>query len=179
MNSAENILAKKYATAFLNLYLDTISFDDYKNLKKIALYFKNNTKLFFLLNTPTASAEVKQKVMLTFFQELHIPPSLNKLVLLILKHHRVFLIPATFEQLTKIYEERKKIVPCIFSSSYVLEHAQLEILKKFLEKTTHYQITYTPKYDKKLIAGIRIQSSIFLWEYSVAKQLRELSKTIR
>lgn len=177
MNITENILAKKYATAFLNLYLDTISYDDYIKLKQVASYFKSN-KLFFLLNIPTIPIKKKHDIILELFEELHIPKSLNHLVLLVLKQHRIFLIPVILEQLVQVYERRKKIMHCTIASSYALKPEQLEVLKNFLEKITQYHIVYTPYCDKTLIAGIRMQSKVFVWEYSLAKQLRALRKTM-
>jgi ATP synthase F1 delta subunit len=179
MNLLENILAKKYAVAFLNLTIDSISQDDYYNLKTAAEYCKKNYTFFFLLNTPTIPITTKKTTLVTLLQQLNIPQSLQSLVELILKHQRVFLLPAIFEQLVRVYEQRKKIVPFTFYSSHTLDKNQCEILRTFLTKKTNCHITYKQSQSKKLIAGIRMQSDFFLWEYSVAKQLRALRKTIR
>lgn len=179
MTGQEHVLAKKYATAFLNLYSDTISLDTYHTLKTVADYFKKNYNFFFLLNTPTVSPTTKRTTMIALLKQLHIPDSFLVLIDLVLKHQRLFLLPGIFEQIVRIYEQRKKILPFTFFSSNNLDNNQIEAIKKFLTQKTNFHIIYKTKLNKKLIAGMRLQSDVFLWEYSVAKQLRALRKTIR
>lgn len=179
MNGSENLLAKKYATAFLNLNSDTISLDDYRKIKIAADFFKKNYKFFFLLNTPTIHVTQKRIVLEKLLDQLSLSKSLQPLIELVLKHQRVFLLPAIFQQLVLVYEQRKKLVSFTFFSSHTLDNNQLEIVKAFLAKKTNHTIMYKQSINKKLIAGIRLQSDVFLWEYSIAKQLRTLGKIIR
>jgi ATP synthase F1 delta subunit len=179
MNIAENILAKKYASAFFNLNADTLSFDDYSALKAAAQYSKKNEKLFFLLNTPTVPTATKQTILEDLLHQFSLPNSLQPLIQLVLKHQRLFLLPAIFKQITVVYEKQKKIMEFTISSSQHLDKNQLEIMKTFLAKHTNYHIIYKQLFNKKLIAGIRMQSDVYLWEYSVAKQLRALRTLIR
>jgi F0F1-type ATP synthase delta subunit len=142
MNGSENLLAKKYATAFLNLYLDTISLDDYYTLKTAADFFKENYKFFFLLSTPTISISEKQNCLDSLVKQLSIPHSLTKLIELVLKHQRLFLLPAIFKQLVLGYAQRKKIAQFLFFSSPMLNTTQLEIVRNFLAKKTNHTIMY-------------------------------------
>lgn len=179
MNNTETLLAKKYATAFLNIYLSKISLDDYHAIKSAADYFAHHYCFFFLLNTPTIPTTTKRTTLIKLFDELRLPSALQPLIELILKHHRLFLIPALFKQLTMVYENRKKIIPFTFFSSHVLTKKELETLSTFLEKKINRTVMYKQVYNKKLIAGVRMQSDIFLWEYSIAKQLKALRNIIR
>ncbi len=178
MNQTENVVAKKYATAFLNLYKDKISLDDYHNLKTTADYFKKNHKFFFLLNTPTIPLQRKRTTLISLLEDLKIPTVIAVLVELVLKHQRIFLLPTIFNYLVTVYEQREKIVPFTFYSSHALEKKQIEIAQSFLTKKINASITYTCITNENLIAGIRLQSNFFLWEYSIAKQLNAIHKTI-
>lgn len=179
MNNTEVVLAKKYATAFLNIYGDKISLDDYHAIKNAAEYCKRNYRFFFLLNTPTIPLTTKRTTLVKLFSELQISNALQPLVELILKHQRLFLLPTIFKQITIIYENRKKIVPFAFISSHILDRKQLETLSTFLAKKINRTIMYNQIQNKKLIAGVRMQSTVFLWEYSIAKQLNALRNIIR
>jgi F-type H+-transporting ATPase subunit delta len=179
MNSRYMVLAKKYAQAFLNLYIQSLSYDDYTTFKTAAEALKNNHSFFSLLNIPTLSLKQKTDALFAVLESLHISSSLNPLIKLIIKHQRIFLIPELFEALVQIYEQRKKIIPFTIMCSHTLQPQSLETLKKFLSKKTDAHITYNFVVNKKLIAGIRMRSDLFLWEYSVAKQLRTIRKCIR
>lgn len=173
------VLAKKYAQAFLNLYLNKISFNDYEALKKAAVYLKKNHAFFSLLNVQTISLEQKKSSLQKLFHELDVPEIITRLIELIVQHQRIFLIPALFDALVRGYEKRKKIISFTISSSHALQNNDLEILKNFLAKKTAAHIIYTFDINKKLIAGIRMKSDLFLWEYSVAQQLKMIDKCIR
>lgn len=179
MNSSEIVLAKKYAQAFLNLYIDTVSYNDYIIIKAASLYLYKNRAFFSLLNIPTLSLEQKRTSLYTILHELKAASVLNRLIELIIHDQRIFLIPALFDALVHTYEKRKKIISFTISSSHSLQNNNLEMLKKFLIKKTNAHIVYNFVVNKKLIAGIRMQSDLFLWEYSVAKQLKTISKYIR
>ncbi len=179
MNSSEIVLAKKYAQAFLNLYIQDISYNDYSTIKAAALYFNKNHAFFSLLNIPTISLQQKRDSLYALLRELHISEIFNKIVELIIKHQRIYLIPALFDALVHGYEQRKKIISFTITSSHELSGDDLEIIKKFLTKKTDSHSVCTFRINKKLLAGIRMQSDLFLWEYSVAKQLRTINKCIR
>jgi len=179
MNSSEIVVAKKYAQAFLNLYIEKISYSDYCSLKAAARSLKNNGAFFSLLNIPTIALIQKRSSLYAILKELQVPEVLNTVIELIIQHQRIFLIPALLNALVRGYEERKKIISFTISSSHALPTNNLELLKKFLTKKTNAHIIYRYEINKKLIAGIRMQSDLFLWEYSVAKQLKTISKCIR
>jgi ATP synthase F1 delta subunit len=179
MNSRYMALAKKYAQAFLNLYIQSLSYNDYTAIKAAALVLKKNHSFFSLLNIPTLSITQKRTALFAILHALYMPPSLTPLIELIINHQRIFLIPELFEALVQTYERRKKILPFTIMCSHPLQSDNLEVLKKFLSKKTDSQVIYNFVVNKKLIAGIRMQSDLFLWEYSVAKQLRTIRKCIR
>ncbi len=178
MNGVENILAKKYATAFLNLHIDTIDTKHYQAFKKVSLYGKKNDRFFFLLQTPTIPFEYKQKVLNAFVEQSSLPPILVQLIALLLRQQRIILLPLIFEQIVKLYEYRKKIMPFTFFTSYALTEDELTAITMFLEKQTHNHIISHQQLQPSLIAGIRLQSDFFLWEYSIAKQIRTLRNQV-
>jgi F0F1-type ATP synthase delta subunit len=47
-----------------------------------------------------------------------------------------------------------------------------------LEKKSDKKIRAVSKVDKRLIAGIRVQSATILWEYSIMKKLRDAQQVV-
>jgi len=62
------------------------------------------------------------------------------------------------------------------TSSHHLDISDLEIIEKFLAFKTGKKIISHHNLNKKLIAGIRLESNTLLWEYSIYKQCETLRK---
>jgi len=60
-----------------------------------------------------------------------------------------------------------------------IDNQNLETIKKFLAHKTEKKIISDYKIDKSIVAGIRLQSSTLLWEYSVYKQCETLRKQFK
>lgn len=169
-------VAKKYATAFLNVYNDSFSLQDYQQLIKTTEYIKKHYSLLVLLSVPTLSRLQKKECLEKFLAVAQAPSLLERLAHLLLEQQRIESLGAVCEQLLYEYQERKKIMPFILKSSEPLKNDQIALLIAFLAKKTGNTISYTTATDKKLIAGIRMQSDAFLWEHSIEQQLRTLRK---
>ena len=69
---------------------------------------------------------------------------------------------------------RNKIARVKISSSHDITQQDLDAIERFLVNQTGLSIIYTYAIDKKLIAGIRLQSNTLLWECSINKQLTQI-----
>lgn len=171
-------LAKKYAIAFLNVYTDAFSLKDYQQLLSMLPTIKKHHQLLVLLSVPTLSPTEKKECLATFLTAMVAPTLLHKLAYLLLEQQRIELLTDVCQQLIYEYQKRNLLMPFTITSPVSLTHDQIDLLTTFLSKKTHTTITHTNTIDKKLIAGIRMQSDAFLWEYSIEQQLRMLKKNI-
>ncbi len=169
-------VAKKYAIAFLNVHGNSFSLSDYHALIKATQYIKKNYFLLVLLSVPTLSKFQKQECLEKFLTAAQAPSLLGHLAHLLLEQQRIELFGAVCEQLINEYQERNNIMPFTIKSSEPLKNDQIALLTAFLAKKTGNTISYSTSIDKKLIAGIRMQSDAFLWEHSIEQQLRALRK---
>ena len=55
-----------------------------------------------------------------------------------------------------------------------IDDKQLESIKRFLGHLVNKNIIGIPSIDTSLIAGLRLQSNEYMWEYSVRKQIKAL-----
>ena len=174
--SVATLIAKRYAQAFLNLFIDDLTDADFIQVQHSIAFFSQNRPLLALLKVPHIQAEQKiaalEQVLITNYK---LPEAFKKLITLLVHNKRAALILETLEQLKKLYRAHQNIEFYKISSSHVLNDDELKILQKFLAQKTGRTIFYTYTIDPNLIAGIRMQSNERLWEYSIKKQLASLS----
>ncbi|KKP35340.1 MAG: ATP synthase subunit delta [candidate division TM6 bacterium GW2011_GWF2_32_72] len=171
-------LSKKYAAAFLNLFMNQLNDEDIKKFETAETFLKKNRRNIFFLRFPSIDASLKQKVLNLIFEKFQINPILFKLTDLLKSKKRLFLLRETIKQICIIYKRRKNIIDFNISSSHQLNEHQKKVIQEFLEHNTKKNITSSYKINPNLIAGIRLQSNELLWEYSIQKKLRLLNKEL-
>jgi len=172
MNNRETI-ARKYAKAFLNIYIDDISFDQYKAITKLETFFKNHRKVVFFLSIPNITTEEKEKNLYELLSNFKLA-ILKPLIRLLINQKRIFLIDDVLTQIIILYKEAKNIMMFNIMTPHQLEESDILIIRRFLADKTEKIITWKYLKDKKLIAGLRLQSNTLLWEYSIYKQCERL-----
>jgi F-type H+-transporting ATPase subunit delta len=174
--SVGTLIAKRYAHAFLNLYINNLTDADFIEVQHAIVFFSQNRPLLALLKVPHIQSEEKiaalEQVLIANYK---LPEVFKKLIALLVHNKRASLILETLEQLKKLYRAHQNIEFYKISSSHVLNGTELKTLQKFLAQKTGRTIFYTYTIDPSLIAGIRMQSNERLWEYSIKKQLASLS----
>lgn len=171
MNYAESILAQRYAQAYLNVHIEAISYKDFRAIREAGLYFARNKYLLFFLNWPAIKTPAKITALIQAMRYCQIPESIDGLIALLAAHKRMFLIVSILESICELYEHKHNIAQVTISTSHPVTDQELKVMQQFLANKTGLSIIYDYKIDKKLIAGIRLQSDTFLWEYSINKQL--------
>jgi F0F1-type ATP synthase delta subunit len=107
-----------------------------------------------------------------------LPRAINALWALLIAHKRVLLVPTCIEEICLLFEQRENIQRFVISSSHDLDVKSIAIIKDYLERETGKNVIEEVVLDKRLIAGIRLQSDDYIWEYDVRKQLRTLSSLL-
>jgi ATP synthase F1 delta subunit len=177
MNIEYLILSRKYAVAFLNLFINEITLEDYHALVKLLLFLKNKPELNLMFKLPRVE-KAKREAIDCMMKEFQLPLPFKKLMDLLLDDQRLFLLLDVLRYIKQLYTEREGIMEFEIRSSHDLNHEQLEIIKYFLSSMTGKHIVYKHSIDRELIAGIRLQSDILLWERSVAQKLAEAQRSL-
>lgn len=170
----ELVIAKKYAQAFLNVYADQMTYDDFFNVCSAAEFFSENKKLLFFLSWPVVATTTKEEALYKILAQCKLSGPFKKLVAILVLHKRTFLIKDVLKQLCILYKKSNNIAAFTISSSHRLHDEEIKMLQEFLANITKHAIIYTYSIDKDLIAGIRLQSETFLWEHSIRKQLASI-----
>ncbi len=172
---AQSVVAKKYAQAFLNVFDKQITYEDFTHFCSAAEFFTHHKQLLFFLSWPVINAELKVKALKEALKVFKLDkPCYHQLIDLLAAHKRTFLIMEVLKQLCAQYKIRHNIMTFSIRSSHELDKEDLDILSQFLVNLTAKDIIYDYAIEKKLIAGIRLQSNTLLWECSINKQLTQI-----
>lgn len=180
LNKREELqaLAKKYARAFLHIYYDQLTMQDYHALVTAADSLNNNKRLVFFWNLSSIDPVVKALSIEQICRKYNLNGAIKKLCHLLLASNRLFIIHLVLGYIVILYRQQVPFEHVTITSSHILLAEQITIIKKFIESKVGHAIIYTYNTDATLIAGVRIHSDSFLWEHSVAKDLRSLALTL-
>jgi ATP synthase F1 delta subunit len=174
-----NILAKKYAQAFLDTYAHLVTDEVIQAVKAAALFLaKRNDSLFFL-RLSVINEDTKKSMLLEVARLFDLQKSLAPLLELLARHNRAFLLKDVLEQMCILYNERMNIMEFNVDGVYALNENELLQIRQFLAAKTGKKIVLYPGIEPSLIAGISIKSSTLMWEFSVRKQLDQLKALLR
>ncbi len=173
MNAAQ-IVARKYAQACINVFLEHISLDDFYNIVAAQKYIKARKRILFFLRLSVIQDSIKKQVLYTICEKFKLGKPIQKLVNLLIDDKRSFLFEQVLSALIELYKKKQHIYAFKFIGAYELSPKDEEQLQAFLAKQTGYDIIYESMVDKELIAGVRLQSDTLLWEHSIRKQLHDI-----
>lgn len=171
-------IARNYAKAFLNYTDEAFSASHCQLLVKAVQELDNDGDCSALLKIPIIPNKIKRQELLHWYTLLALPGPIEKLLDVLIQHQRLFLFPLIMQELCNEYYERNNIVACSIRATVALSKEQVDIIHRFLEHKTGKTIQARVIEDKELIAGIRMQSNFFLWEYSLRQRLRALAKLV-
>jgi len=175
MNNKQ-IIARKYAKAFLNIYLDKITLNDFNSIKNLAAFFSTHKTSLYFLSIPSINATTKQGAINELLKKFNLYQLFEPLIRTLITAKRTFLIYDILREIIVLYKQRKNIIMFNIISSHRLENSDLKIIEKFLAIKTNKKIMSKSTINKELVAGIRLQSNTLLWEYSIYKQCETLRR---
>jgi F-type H+-transporting ATPase subunit delta len=167
-------LARKYASAMLNVLTKELTKEELEQLDALIAYFNEHSEALFYLKLAFIKADVKQALLKKLYARFGIDGLLDAVTELLAQHQRLGLLPEVIVAIRRLYKERQGIADCVIMSSHALNEEQVLVLQNFVKSATGKTIISKHVIDKALIAGVRIQGDTFLWEHSVRQQLQAL-----
>ena len=179
MNMIQEQLARRYATAFLNLFGDQIAVADAERINRAYRALHHAHEFIFILGMPVLSADTKWKMIDEFFAVYALPERLKKLVRLLMDQGRISLLPVVFKHMWWIYLERNDMMHMRVASSCELDDTQRQSIENFTSHKTGTKNIYAYRVDQRLIAGIRLQSDTVLWDNSIRVRLNAAARLLQ
>lgn len=178
MTLAQKALARLYAQAFEQVFTTQLSDAVVQQLWQAVKVLTAQSSVSFYLGLTVISDVEKEKALATFFTGYGCAALLAPLLKLLAEHKRLFLIGEVVEQIIAVYQERHGIVEAQLKTAQPLSAEQQRFIEQYLCTSTAKKVRLTQEIDQTLIAGIRVESAQWLWEYSVAQQLRAIRALI-
>ncbi len=172
MNEKKELLALRYARAFLNVYYKEYTLADFSLICQADQFFKTHKKACFFMQLSLLDRSVKEESLHLLCHQLSLPDCYKKLFSLLIDQKRVFLLPMVFKQLVFEYQRQAGYLPMDIKTTYPLNDEEQKKLINVLAEKTHKIILPVYSLDKELIAGIRAISRSYLLERSVQGVLR-------
>lgn len=179
MNERKELLALRYARAFLNVYYTKYELSGLQIIQNAADFFKTHKKACFFMQLSLLDRAIKEESLYILCQKLSLPDSYKKLFSLLIDQKRVFLLPLVFKQLVHEYQQRGGYLPMEINTTYALNNEEQKVLVDFLAKKTQKIIVSKYFLDKELIAGIRAISQSYLFEQSIQGKFRNTFRLLR
>lgn len=174
----EEIVIHKYAMAFLNLYANKIDEKVFTNIYRTHSFLNYHPEVIFFLSTPNLNDSERSEIIDKFLIKFCLIVEFKKLIILLIDQNRITLLKDVLKSIWNLYQEKTQYMEFNISSATEMKNDDLEVIKQFLTNKTGKKIIYKYKVDKELIAGICVKSNIYLWEYSIRKQLNNAQKLI-
>lgn len=172
----DTFIARKYAIAFLNIYIDQIDDQVFLNIENMLNYLRYNYDSISFFSLPNIGLAEKTKLIDLFLKKFQLPEVFKRLILLLIKHNRIALLVDVCKYISYIYQDMTNSMKFEISTVCKLSKSDINILEEFLARKTGKRIIPTVKIDKSLIAGISMKSDLMLWEFSVSRQLEKVSR---
>ena len=168
------VLANKYAHAYFNIFNNATTYEDIEHFSEVFNMLQKNYYGLMLFSLPTVSAIDKIIIIDKVCEFAKINKGLHRLTRLLMKHQRLFLIPAIVQHLKRLYDEYHNQIRVKIISSHALDNEQIDLINAWFSKKIKKKIKYNTVVNTSLIAGLRIQSDTWLWQYCVRQQLQNL-----
>lgn len=178
MDAKKIQIARKYAIAFLNIYINKINEKDFLNLVTAFKFLKTHPDVLFFFFLPNLTLSVKNEIINTLFTKFDLNLEFKQLTDFLIENSRAFLFVDILREIILIYQERNSIILFDITSANELKDSDLKDIKYFLERKSGCKVIESYEIDKNLIAGIKAKSTTLLWEYSIAKQMRNIRRLI-
>jgi len=167
-------LEKRYAQAFLNVFASVVTPQMLESATALCTYLKEHRRIVFMLKLSVLDTRIKIQGLHELCEKFGLGKPFQRLIALLQEDHRLPLLPDVLCHLEEIYREREKIYAFMVDSSIELAQEKRKSLEKSLAEQLAGTMLCTYRIDPRLIAGIRAQSTTYLWEDSIAKQLRTM-----
>lgn len=170
--------SKKYAKAFFNVYKDQITFDQIQSFKLVLLFCRNHNDFLSIIGQLVGRQEGFENLLDEMHSHFELPESVKKLIQVLIKHKKISLFAQILQDIYCLYMLENNLLEVTIRAAANLTEEGQQKLERFFKKLSKKTIIPNFKIDESLIAGVRMESELFLWEHSIKSQIASLSKAM-
>ncbi len=178
MKYSQSIIAKQYAKAYIAEFGLVLQLNDMTQIKSAIHFFKRHSNFIPLVNILVMDQSSTQNIIQDMVNHFRLHESVQKLIHVLIKHKRLLFFAQVLQDVYCLYFLKNNILEVTVITAEVLDQEELEKFELFFSKLAEKKIISTVVLDKSLIAGVCMQSDLFLWEYSIANRLKKLHQNM-
>lgn len=172
-------IARKYARAFLNLYFDAVTEQHVQALTRFRQFLCDNRGVLCYLNLPGLSLHARSEMLNKINTLFGLPLHFTRLIEVLRERRCVELLPFVITAILDEFWARKHILLFAVTSSHELAaELQNEVIAFLAKITGAASIRATFEVDEELICGISMRSDCYLFEHSVARELKKFKESL-
>ncbi len=175
MKNEFQVLARRYAQAYLHVFGKNMTLDQAQKLPVVADILEKHRSLLIFAAVPQTEERSKRHIV-DLFKMAGFDASLySSLFDLVTADNRLVIMSEILRKIYTLYLESQGIMHFILESAIPLQDDERNILVAFLHKKTQKEIHYTLVVNPALIAGIKMYSDGLGFEHSIQQRLNVLS----
>ena len=174
MQTSDRVLAHRYALAF-HQACAAAKIDDKARLELVQA-FKALKPRLQAFSHPLLSPPERKKLLKELVGS-GLSPATQRFLELMIEKKRFSLLPLVLQNFEKIHEEAKGIVKAQVRTAVPLEAAQLESLKRTLEKASGKSVQLDVKEAPELLGGLVVKMGDWVLDRSFANALNRMKES--
>lgn len=178
MRYSQSIVAKQYAKAYLREYGHQLMVQDIDHLKSAIRFFRHHHNFMSLVNLIINAHNADHVLIKELFEQFSLPLTLKKLIKVLIRHKQLIIFAQVLQDICCLYQQQNNVLDVTVYTTTPFQEGELEKFEMFFIKLSGKSIISKVVIDESLIAGVRMQSDFFLWEYSIASRLRKLRQKL-
>jgi ATP synthase F1 delta subunit len=169
-------LARRYARALYALSQHTVSADLLERLERWGALWAPRQKATSYLRLHCIDTEAQLRIIRQSLVDNEIKKIVEPLLELLARHKRLWLVGAVVQAYVAWYRRIAQIQVVEVSTVDRLTDEEVATIREWITRATGaHEVRLQMVIDPSLIAGIRLKSSTFLWEYSVRQHVSLLA----
>lgn len=178
MRYSQSLVAKQYAKAYFAEFGHQLKYNDIERIKAVITFFRKHHNFMSLVSLIQASNNNSNLVIEELFELFLLPFTLKKLINLLILHKQLVIFSQVLQDICCLYFLKNKTLEVTITAAIELEDQELKQFENFFIKLSGCKIISNVIIDESLIAGIRMQSDLFLWQYSIKNRLQKLRQNV-
>lgn len=172
----QSAVSKKYAQAFLNTYQDYLTLEQIQTFKPVIKFCHQHHNFLSIISQLVGRQPGFEALLDEMHEHFSLPDSIKKLIQVLIKHKKISIFAKVLQDIYCLYMLHNNIIELTIKAAMPLEEQQQQKFEQFFKKISNKKILSNIVIDESLIAGVRLESDLFLWEHSIKSQIAQLSK---
>ncbi len=173
------VIAKRYATALLELGTETGSLDALvQELVRVAQAYESSAELRQAFDNPLVPQAAKKAILGDVCSSLALGTTSKNALGLLLDRRRIRALPAIAQRLREIAELRRGILRAEVMTALPLPEEYFEKLQKELERISGRRVALDRKLEPSLICGVVVRVGDTVYDGSVIARLKQLTDSM-